>query len=144
MDDPGRNDPYGAFNFLVEIDGMTVAGFTKCCGLSSETDVIDYREGNEAAVVRKMPGLTKYTTIVLQRGITQSRELWKWRKTVTDGKTSRRSGSIILLDDERKQMARWNFINGWPSKWEGPHLNAKGSEVAIETLEIVHEGLEFE
>lgn len=144
MANANRNDPYKVFNFIVEIDGVQSAGFAECSGLSSETDVIEYREGNERSGLRKIPGLTKYANIVLKRGMTRSRDLWLWRKTVVDGVVERRAGTIVILDDDHKAVARFRFREGWPSKWEGPKLNAKSSEVAIETLEIVHEGLELE
>lgn len=86
----------------------------------------------------------KYNNITLKRGWTQDRSLWDWRKKVIDGKTQRAGGSIVLLDEARQEALRWNFREGWPSKWEGPALNAKTSEVAIETLEIAHEGVELE
>lgn len=139
-----RNDPYKAFNFIVEIDGVSAAGFTECSGLSTTTDVIEYREGNERSGTRKLPGLTKFTNIVLKRGMTRSRDLWNWRKTVIDGAVERKSGAIVLLADDRTPVGRFRFRDGWPTKWEGPALNAKSSEVAIETLEIAHEGLEVE
>ncbi len=138
-----RNDPYSAFNFLVEIDGVTTAGFSECSGLTTETDVIEYRNGDEDITVRKLPGLRKYTNIVLKRGYTDSQELWEWRKTVIDGKTERHTGSITLLDEAREVALRWNFREGWPSKWEGAAFNAKNNEVAIETLEIACEHIEL-
>jgi phage tail-like protein len=140
---PQRDDPYRAFNFRVEIDGITVAAFSEVSGLESETAVIEYRAGDEKrSAARKLPGLTKYANIVLRRGVTQSAELWAWRKSVEDGKVDRRNGSIVLLDEDRSEVLRWNFVNGWISKWIGPTLNAEGNEVAIETIEIAHEGLE--
>ena len=137
-----RDDPYKAFNFRVEIDGVALAAFSEVSGLESETDVIEYRTGTESNSVRKLPGLTKHANIVLRRGVTQDPELWNWRKTVEDGQVDRRNGSIVLLDDDRTEVLRWNFVHGWISKWVGPTLNAKGNEVAIETIEIAHEGLE--
>jgi phage tail-like protein len=139
-----RNDPYGAFNFVVEIEGTAVAGFSECSGLTAETAVIEYREGNEVAGVRKLAGLTKFAPIILKRGITKDRDLWNWYKNIINGNADRRNGSIVLLGNDRSPVARWNFTNGWPAKWEGPHLKAKGNEVAIETLEIEHEGLDYE
>jgi len=138
-----RNDPYSGFNFLIEIDGVTEAGFSECSGLTTETDVIEYRNGNEDITVRKLPGLRKYTNVTLKRGFTQGKELWEWRKTVIDGKTERHSGSIVLLDEARDEALRWNFREGWPSKWEGATLNAKNNEAAIETLEIAVEHIEL-
>jgi phage tail-like protein len=137
-----RKDPFRAYNFLVEIDGITRAGFRECSGLDSSQDPIDYREGGEPLHVRKLPGLVKYSNISLKRGITDDAELWSWRKTVMEGNIQRKNGSIILLDDTGTEKARWNFVNGWPTKWTGPTFNATGNEVAIETLDIVHEGVQ--
>ena len=137
-----RRDPYRVYNFLVEIDGITRAGFRECSGLDSAQDPIEYREGNEDITVRKLPGLVKYSNITLKWGSTDDASLWEWRKKAIDGKVERQSGSIILLDDAREEKARWNFHNGWPTKWTGPSFNATGNEVAIETLEIAHERLE--
>lgn len=139
-----RNDPYGAFNFLVEIDGVTQAGFSECSGLDTETDVVEYRNGNEDITVRKLPGLKKFTNITLKRGFTDSKELWEWRKKVMDGATERQSGSIVLLNEAREEALRYTFREGWPSKWTGPAMNASSSEVAIETLEIACESIALE
>jgi phage tail-like protein len=136
-----RHDPYGHFNFLVEIDGITRAGFTECTGLSTDTDPIDYREGADAIMsVRKLSGLRKYGNISLKRGLTKDRDLWNWRKQVIDVLVVRKSVAIILLDEARSEVMRWNFREAWPTKWEGPGFNAKTSESAIETLDLVHEG----
>jgi phage tail-like protein len=144
MADAKRNDPYGQFNFLVEIDGIVVAGFSEVSGLTTDTNIIEYREGSEGVgTVRKLPGLMKYNNLVFKRGWTADKTLWQWRKTVIDGKTVRRTGAIVLLDESRARALTWHFRAGWPSKWEGPALNGKTSEVAIETLEIAHEGLEL-
>lgn len=139
-----RNDPYSAFNFVIEIDDIILAGFSECSGLTAETDPIEYREGHENITVRKLPGLAKYSNITLKRGFTDAEELWNWRKTVLDGETQRMDGSIVLQNEARDPVIRYNFREGWPCKWEGPSLNAKNNEVAIETLEICHEGLVME
>jgi len=137
-----RDDPYKAFNFLVEIDGISIAAFCEVSGLTSETDVIEYRNGSDKLnTVRKLPGLTKYANIVLKHGITQDNQLWNWRKAIEQGTADRRNGSIVLLDDERNPVRRWHFSNGWVAKFDGPDLNAKANDVAIETIEIAHEGL---
>ena len=134
-----RNDPYGGYNFIVEIDGITQAGFQEVSGLDASTDATDYREGTDPNHVRKLPGLNKYSPITLKRGITDSDELWKWRATAIDGKAERKNGSIILLDNTGQEKLRWNFFNAWPSKWTGPSLNATSTAVAVETLELTHE-----
>jgi phage tail-like protein len=138
-----RNDPYKAFSFLVEIDGLPMAAFSEASGLESETAVIEYRTGDEY-LTRKLPGLTRFANIVLRRGITQDRGLWDWRQNIVDGNPDRRNGMIKVLDDQRNEVLRWNFRNGWICKWEGPAFDAKSNEVAIETIEIAHEGLELE
>ena len=138
-----RRDPYAAFNFLVEIDGITRAGFSEVSGLDSETDVIEYRAGDDTDLTSsKLPGRTKFSNIVLKRGVTDDAELWQWRKKVMDGTTERKNGSIVLLNEARVEKVRWNFREGWLTKWVGPDLKADGNEVAIETLEIAHEGVE--
>lgn len=139
-----RKDPYRNYKFIVEIDGIAQAGFLECSGLESETEIIDYREGTDSNTIRQLPGLTVCKNIVLKRGLTDSRELSNWRKGVVSGDLERKDGSIILLDDKRHEVARWRFTAGWPSKWTGPELNALGSDVAIEELEICHEGLEWD
>jgi phage tail-like protein len=141
MPTAARTDPYSAFNFLVDIDGITLAGFSECSGLTAESDHIEYRTGDMDITVSKLPGLRKYANIVLKHGLTSSAELWQWRLTVINGQTVRRSGSITLLDEGRKKALEWTFSQAWVCKWEGPTLNGKNNEVAIETLEICHEGL---
>jgi phage tail-like protein len=138
-----RKDPYRSYQFLVEIEGITRAGFRECSGLDSTQDAIEYREGNEALTTRKLPGLVKYSNITLKWGITDDAELWAWRSKVVSGKIERRNGSIILLDDTGAEKVRWNFREAWPTKWTGPSFNATGNDVAIETLEIAHEGIKF-
>src|SRR5260370_18919647 len=133
MADGKRNDPYGQFNFLVKIDGIVVAGFSEVSGLTTDTNIIEYREGSEnVETVRKLPGLMKYNNIVLKRGWTADTKLWTWRKSVIDGKTQRKTGSIVLLDESRSPALSWEFTEGWPSKWEGPALTARTSEEEID------------
>jgi phage tail-like protein len=136
-----RVDPYLGFNFLVEIDGITQAGFQECSGLDSQTGSIDYREGADPKHVRKLSGLNSFTPISLKRGVTDSDELWKWRLTAVNGKTERRNGSVVLLDESGTEKIRWNFTNAWASKWTGPAFNSTGNAIAVETLEITHEEL---
>ncbi len=137
-----RMDPYRNSNFLVEIDGITQAGFSDCSGFGATTEPIEYREGGENTTVRKLPGVTKYPNITLKWGLTDSTELYEWYRQVVKGNVKRKNGSIIVLDMTGQEKLRWNFSNGWPAKWDGPDFTAKGNDVAIETLEIAHEGIE--
>lgn len=137
-----RKDPFRGYNFKLEIDGISRNGFRECSGLDATSDAIDYREGTDKAyTARKLPGQTKYSNIVLKAGITDDHSLWDWRKKVIDGKAERKNGSIILMDESGEEKLRWNFVEGWPTKWSGPSFNATSNEVAVETLEIVHEGV---
>ena len=139
-----RKDPFRSFNFAVEIDGLARAGFRECSGLDASQDPIEYREGTEGLTTRKLPGLNKYSNITLKWGMTDDAEMWEWRKKAMTGKIERKNGSIVLLDDTGAEKMRWNFREAWPTKWTGPSFNATGNEVAIETLEIAHEGLELQ
>jgi phage tail-like protein len=136
-----RVDPYRNFNFLVEIDGITQAGFSDCSGFGASTDPIEYREGGENKTVRKLPGLTKFTNITLKWGLTDSMEMYNWYRDVVNGKIQRRSGAIIVLDLEGNEKSRWNFTDAWPTKWDGPDFTAKGNDVAIDMLELAIEGI---
>lgn len=134
-----RNDPYAQYNFILEVDGLTVAGFAEVGGLTMEQDIIEYREGSDTATVRKLPGLRKYGNITLKRGYTQNRELWEWRKTTIDGVTERKAGAVILRDEAGEPQLRWEFREGWISKYEGPALKATANEAAMESIEIAVE-----
>jgi len=137
-----RVDPYKNFRFFVEIHGTLQAGFSDCSGFGSNVEVIEYREGGDPAHVRKLPGKTSYPDITLKWGVTTSHELYDWHKTAIVGPIDYRDGSIILLDDMGQEAVRWNFYHAWPSKWVGPDFNAKGNDVAIDTLTISCERLE--
>ncbi|MCA9070337.1 MAG: phage tail protein [Planctomycetaceae bacterium] len=133
--------PYRNFRFLVEFDGLVQAGFSECSGFGSNLEVIEYREGGDPANVRKFPGMASYPDITLKNGVSNSHDLYDWHVEVLDGEITRRQGSIILLDELGQEAVRWNFFQGWPSKWEGPALNATGKEVAIQSLTISVERL---
>lgn len=135
-------DPFASFNFKLEIEGITVAGFSEVTGLNQESNVIDYREGQEPITPRKLPGLNKFGNITLKRGISPDLSVYNWRKTVTDGDIERRNASIVLHNEKHEEVVRWNLVNAWPSKYVGPDLKANASEVAIESIELTHEGVE--
>ena len=135
-----ENDPLASFNFLVESGGVLTAGFSEGTGLGSETDPIDYRNGNEDIVVRKLPGLKKFGNVTLKRGVSVGQDFFEWRQSVMDGDIDRRDISIILLDEKRTEQVRYNLTAAWPVKWTGPEFKAGANEVAVESLELVHEG----
>jgi len=138
-----RVDPYRQYNFLVEFDGITRAGFKECSGLESSQEVVGYREGVDSLAIKQLPGLVSFSNIVLKRGITNDKELWAWRKMAQDGTVVRKTGSIVLQDQKGEEKVRWNVVQAWPVKWTGPQFDATANGVAIETLEITHEGIEI-
>ena len=137
-----RKDPYRGFNFRVEIDGISVGSFSDVSGLSSDGDIVEYRNGDDVPLhVRKLAGLRKFSNLTLKRGYTDNRELWDWRNNVLNGVPDRRNGAIVLMDEQRKDVLRWEFEGGWIHKIDGPTFNAKGNDVTVESLEIVIESL---
>lgn len=140
-----RNDPYRGFNFRIEIDNVSLASFSEVSGLVADGDSVDYREGDEMVNwVRKLIGLRKFNVITFKRGYTQNKELWSWHVNIVNGTDDRRNGAIVLMDEARHDVLRWNFRNGWINKIEGPSLNATSNTVAMESMELCHEGLELE
>ena len=138
-----ETDPFSNFNFLVEIEGVTQGGFSDVSGLSSEITVIEYRNGNDQGPTRKLPGLHKVGDITLKRGLTTSRELWDWHQNAARGNVQRKAGSIILLDETRQEVLRWNFFEAWPARMDLPSFNATSNEIAIETLTLAVEKIEL-
>jgi phage tail-like protein len=140
---PGtRVDPYRAYNFKLEIQGLTQGHFAECRGMAVKVTTIKYREGGDK-VVHALPGPVEYGDITLRYGLTASRELWDWFMTAVDGKVERKNVSVLLLDsDGITETLRWNLVNAWPSYWQGTLLDAMAHEAAIEELTIVYESLE--
>ncbi|HEY4669701.1 MAG TPA: phage tail protein [Tepidiformaceae bacterium] len=135
-------DPFGNYNFKVEIDGITRAAFHEVNGFDSTVDVIEHREGGENTTLRKLPGMTKYSNIVLKWGMTDDVMLYRWHRQIVQGDIERKNGSIVLLNRRGEEVARWNFVRAWPTKYDGPDFTAEGNDVAIETIELAHEGVE--
>ncbi len=136
------DDRFGSLRFQVVISGISVAQFREVGGLVSSIDVIEFRDGSEPTVTHKIPGRIRYENVTLKWGMTADMELYNWHLNILSGKIDSRTFSIILLDASGNEVARWNFVNAWPCKYSGPSLNAQTSEIAIETLEIAHEGME--
>jgi len=134
-----RVDPLTNFRFLVEIDGIQQAAFMECMGLGSQIEVVEYREGSDPITVRKIPGKVTYPDIVLKWGVTTSRDLYNWHLAVINGQLQRKNGAVVLLAADGSEAVRWLFTNAWPSKWDGPTLNAMSNDVAIESLTITCE-----
>lgn len=142
----GPSDSFLGVWFAIEFQGQVTGAFRECSGLGSENEVVESKESSMDGrpVVKKIPGNLKWGNITLKQGITDDMDMWKWRKMVEDGKVveARKNGSIVLFSHAGVEIARWNFVNAWPSKINGPSVNATSNEVAIEELELAHEGYE--
>lgn len=148
-----RDNPYGAFNYIVALggaqgdgsEGTIVGGFSDVSGLGMEVSYSEYRNGNERFnTTRKVPNTHKLDDVTLKRGLVGSLDLFEWLKGVRDGTADPRNVTITLLDEARQSVAAWTLRRAQPKKWTGPTLAAKGGgEVAMEELSLVHEGIEY-
>lgn len=139
-----EKDPVVSSWFGVEFQGQVVGAFRECTGMGSENEVVEYKASGPKGefIIKKVPGRMKWNNITLKRGITDAMDMWKWRKMVEEGNIegARRNGSIAMYNQAGVEIARWDFVNAWPSKLNGPTANANNNEVGIEELEITHEG----
>jgi phage tail-like protein len=133
---------FGNFNFLVEIEDLTgdstsvVGGFSRVSGIESRSEIVEHRVGSSPHV-HKLQGKTRFGNILLEKGCTASGDLYDWRRRIENGEEDRRSGSIILLDGNMKEQARFNFFDAWPCRYEAPVLDASDTAISIEKLELV-------
>ena len=136
-------DPYRAFNFKIEVQGMTAGHFTEVSGLGAKVTPISYREAGNSQVVHYVPGRVEYSAITLRYGVTKDKDLFEWFKTGVQGKVKRINVSIVLVDaDGTTEVMRWNLFNAWPTEWRGSLLDAHSQEVAIESLTLVCESMD--
>ena len=141
--------PFKKYNYRVEIDSIDVAAFSEVSGFDASVDVIEYREGTDPInSPRKMPGLTKYGNVTLRWGVSDDSDFLDWVYSVAPTNTAPPTGmvrhnvTITLIDDAGNPGPSWNLINAWPVGYTVPDLNGMGGEVAIQSLELCHEGLE--
>jgi len=140
-----KEDPIVSSWFGLEFQGKIIGAFRECAGLGSENEIVEYKASGPKGeyVIKKVPGRLKWNNITLKRGIHEgSMDMWDWRKLVEEGKIddARKNGSIVMFNQKGDAIARWEFVSAWPSKITGPSANAQNNEVAIEELEITHEG----
>ncbi|MCI9050461.1 MAG: phage tail protein [Lachnospiraceae bacterium] len=133
--------PHGKFRYKVEIDGLEAGGFSEVSGFDASIDVIEYREGDMVQTPMKLPGLKKYGNITLKQGVADSDVLYQWMVLGIEGEVDRKTITITLINSAGDDAASWQVINAWPTKYTAPDFNATSSEVAIESLEIAHEGM---
>jgi phage tail-like protein len=139
-------DALAGYHFSIEIDGVTIAQFREVSGLNAEITTIEHRENSPKGLplMKKLPGAKKYGDLTLKRGRTDSNDLWKWLKTVQDGKIddARKNGSIVLYDTSFVEIGRFNFLKGWPSKIATDAVSTESSEAVKETITLVIERLD--
>lgn len=137
-------DPYGAHYFALELNGTEVAHFQECSGLKTSAQVFEIEEGGLNGMTHKRPGQSRWENIVLRYATNTSQPLLAWRDQFLQDRFGSRpmnSGAIIVYDNDHRELRRYSFTKAWPVSWEGPQLNAGSSELAVETLELAHEGL---
>ena len=153
-----RQDPVRGFNFIVTLldsksalasitltTGLSpAAGFLECTGLESTMPAEEFREGGRNSAVLKFPARVAHANIKLKRGVTFDQDLWMWHYGFVEGHGKRRDGTITLVSDDGKPVRIWRFTRGLPVRWSGPTMNALSGQVAIEELEISHEGFRMQ
>lgn len=136
-----NNMPITNFRYGVEIDGLYEGGFSKVSGMASEIEVEEYIEGGVNHFVHRMPVRVRNYNIILEKGITQSKVLYKWFTQVKDGVINKLDFSIILYDTKGEVVRRWSFKNGYPVRWEASDLDALDNSILVERIELAHEGM---
>ena len=150
-----RVDPYRAFNFVISLvdsanapgtaltptQSKPAGGFSECSGLEMSMDIEEYKEGGNNGLILRFPTRVKWANLRLKRGVAIADDLWLWHYGFVQGKVVRRDGVVTLQDEQQNPVKVWSFTRGLPVKWTGPSLNATQNQVAIEELEIAHEGL---
>jgi phage tail-like protein len=140
-----QKEPFANYSFYLEVDGLTEAVFREASGIGSTSEVVESRQTTKEGktIISKSPGNLKWDDLSLKRGFTTDTKLYDWRMLIEQGKVkdARKNGSLTVYASDGTALAKWSFINGWPSKLSGPSLNATANEVAVEEITIVHEGL---
>jgi len=138
-----RKDPIFSFRFLVEIDGLVHGGFQEIAGISIEVDMESKKEGGLNEFEHHFIKGIKNSNLTLKRGMGVNKDLWKWFQKTCNAKPEEKNGSIHIQDTTGKTISTINFFNAFPIKWEGPALNAQSSGIAIESITLVHQGLDL-
>ena len=134
--------PYRNFRFRLEIDGLDAGSFSEVSGFDASIDVVEYRAGDDPAITpTKLPGLVKYGNITLKWGAAETMVLYDWLIDITEGTIEKKTVTLTALDEEGSPAASWRCINAWPVKYTAPDFNGTTSEIAIETIELAHEGM---
>jgi len=138
---PRPKDTHIGLRFWVQLGQVEIAGFKECSGLSIETEVFEYKEGGLNNYTYKLPVRSSYKNITLKRGLDEGQDLHRWYVQAMNGQIKRQNISIIVYDSTGREVRKWNLQRAWPCKWTGPDLKTDQGAIAVETVEIAHEGL---
>ncbi len=137
-----RHDPVTAFRFTVKFDDLPPGGFSDCSGLQTETEIQEYAEGGLNDHTWKLPGRTKHGNVTFKRGIV-NKVLWDWHQAIADGDFTSRNCTVIVHDPSGSDdVLEFQLVDAFPAKWIGPELGAAQNNLAIETMEVAHQGLQ--
>ena len=136
-----RHGPYLDYRFAVELDALIVAGFAEVSGLERELETEEYEEGGVNHFTHSLPTRVSYPTLTLERGVTDSTELWDWAERAANGLIERKNVRVIILDEQGQEARGWEFRDAYPVRWAGPELSAEQGAVAMEALELTHRGI---
>lgn len=138
-------DPSPSFRFHVKIDSIEVARFSECSGLEFEQETFDYKEGGLNSRLHRLPGRFKFTNLTLKKGIaTDGDKMWDWVKNTVKGQMMVKDVTVTLYDlTGQKSLREWTYTGAYPVKWTASALNAEQNAIAIETLVLAHQGLDF-
>ncbi len=134
-------DPYGGYNYFVEIEGLIVGGFKSVSGLSATVQQEEYREGGHNHASHHFVGGTTWSPLVLERGMTELDGMWMWFEAAARGVVRKRNLTIMMLDERMLPKTIWNVFDALPVRWSGPTLDATNGQVAVESIELIHGGM---
>jgi len=137
-----RFDPYVGCNFWVLSTAFVIGGFREVSGLSGNVELKSYAEGGRNGYLHQLPGEVRWPNLVLSRGVIDSDALWSWYDDVSRGKIHRKSIIVMMLDRAGQPAMFWRVKQAIPVKWTGPALDATSDQVAVESLELAHKGIE--
>ena len=136
-----RLDPVPSFRFTVTFEDLPPGGFSDCTGLQAETEVQEYAEGGLNTHTWRLPGRSKQSNVTLKRGLV-NKVLWDWYDAIRTGRFKSRNASILVHDPSGSDdLIEFQLVDAFPVKWVGPELSASANNLAIETLELAHQGL---
>jgi phage tail-like protein len=136
-----RSDVYRAFRFGVERRKTEIGGFSHVSGLTRETTFEEYREGGRNGFVHKLANVTKFTNLVLKRGLTGTDDLWRWHQDVIEGRIAPDDLDVVLRGEDGRDVWRWSITAAYPVKWVGTDFDASQESVFVETIVFVHQGV---